>query len=155
MSMKDIFNFFLPASATFSDDPRDLVHQFGDMVSALLYSTVFFPEFVEVDDSILLKDNIPDVEAEFRRGALESQSPLAVREAAFNSIEVVYLFMNRDVSLDESEYSEIVEIKLAQIIADAWADRLKRLYPARVFRVSVITPEESGSVYSVEFYEVR
>jgi hypothetical protein len=155
MSLEDILPFFSPESATFSEEPRDIIHQIGDMASALLYSTIFFPEFIEVDDSILLKDNISDAEASFRHGAVESQSPLAVREASYNSIEVAYLFSTRGVSLDESEDSDTPEIKRAHIIADAWADRLKRLYPSRVFKVSVLTPEESGSVYSVEFYEVR
>jgi hypothetical protein len=155
MSMRDIFPFFLAESATFSDEPRDILNQFGDMVSALLYSTIFFPEFVEVNGSVFLKDNAPDAEEPLHNDRLT----LAEVEASYNSIEVAYLFSNIHVALGlsyETTYdAEAVEIKLAHIIADAWADRLKRLYPSRVFKVSVLTPEESGSVYSVAFYEIR
>jgi hypothetical protein len=151
MSMKHILPFFLPKTATFSDDPRDIINQFGDMVSALLYSTIFFPEFVEVSGSVFLKDRAPGADE-----SLESDHlTIAEVEASYNSIEVVYLFTNRNILLNEADYSEAAEIKLAGIIADAWADRLKRLYPSRVFKVSVLTPEESGSDYSVEFYEIR
>ncbi len=99
-------------------------------------------EFCHVDDKISFS-------------SFYDRLTLAEVEASYNSIEVAYLFMNRNVYLNESEDSDIPEIKLAHIIADAWADRLKRLYPARVFKVPVLTPEESGSVHSVEFYEIR
>jgi hypothetical protein len=151
MSIEDILPFFLPESATFSDDPRDILNQFGDMVSALLYSTIFFPEFVEVNGSVFLKDNAPDAEDSLHGDRLT----LAEVEASYNSIEVAYLFGYHHFSLDDFEIADTPEIKLAHIIADAWADRLKRLYPSRAFKVSVLTPEESGSVYSVEFYEIR
>jgi hypothetical protein len=151
MSIEDVLPFFLPESATFSEEPRDIIHQIGDMASALLYSTIFFPEFVEVNGSVFLRDNAPDVEEPLHSDRLT----LAEVEASYNSIEVAYLFGYRHISLDEAEIPDTPEIKLAGIIADAWSDRLKRFYPSRVFKVSVLTPEQSGSVHSVEFYEVR
>jgi hypothetical protein len=150
-----ILPYFLPEDATFSESAQDLVHQYGDMVSALLYSTVFFPEFVEVEDSVLLKTDVPDFENQFRSGKLEAQMTLAALEASFNSIEVAYLFSNRRSSIDDSDCSEAIEHKLAKIIADSWRLRLKDLYPSRVFSVSVLTAEESESVISVEFFEIR
>jgi hypothetical protein len=155
MSRNYILEKFSPEDATFLDDPCDIVHQFGDMVSALLYSTIFFPEFIEVEDSILLKDNITNVEESFRRGKIDSKSTVAEREASYNSIEVAYLFANVEVSLNEADDSEAPEMKLAIIIADAWRDKLRRHYPSRVFSVSVLSAEESGSVISVEFFEIR
>jgi hypothetical protein len=158
-----ILEKFSPEDATFLDDPCDIVHQFGDMVSALLYSTIFFPDFIEVDDSILLRDNFIDAdgscrrakEESFRSGKIETNRTVAEREASHNSIEVAYLFANREVSLNEADDSEAPEMKLAVIIADAWRDKLRRHYPSRTFSVSVLSAEESGSVISVEFFEIR
>ena len=155
MDQSFILSYFLPEDATFSEDPKDLVHQYGDMISALLYSTIFFPEFIEVDGSILLKNNVSDVETRFRSGGAELNLSLAESEASFNSIEVAYLFSNRRSAIDDTDCSDAIEQKLAKIIADAWRCRLEDLYPSRIFSVSVLTPEESGSVYSVEFYELR
>jgi hypothetical protein len=126
----------------------------GKPHSALLYSTIFFPEFIEVDGSILLKNNVPDVETRFRSGGAESNLSLAESEASFNSVEVGYIFSTRPISSFDTDTSAL-EQKLAKIIADAWRCRLKDLYPSRIFSVSVLTPEQSGSVYSVEFYELR
>jgi hypothetical protein len=124
------------------------------MISALLYSTIFFPEFVEVDDSILLKNNVDDVENRFRSARIASDLSLADSEASFNSIEVGYIFSTRPISDYDTDTSPL-EQKLAEIIAYSWRLKLKDLYPSRVFSVSVLTPEESGSVISVEFFEIR
>ena len=154
MELSHILPYFSHEYATFSQRPEDLIYQCGDMVSALLYSTIFFPEFIEVDGSILLKNNVPDVETRFRSGGAESNLSLAESEASFNSVEVGYIFSTRPISSFDTDTSAL-EQKLAKIIADAWRCRLKDLYPTRIFSVSVLTPEESGSVYSVEFYELR
>jgi hypothetical protein len=124
------------------------------MVSALLYSTIFFPDFIEVDGSIILRDNVHDAENQFRSGKAEAQMTLAALEAAFNSVEVGYIFSTRPISDSDTDTSPL-ERKLAEIIAYSWKLKLKDLYPSRVFSVSVLTAEESGSVISVEFFEIR
>ncbi len=43
MAMSDILPYFRQYDATFSTSPDDLIFQHGDMVSALLYSMIFFP----------------------------------------------------------------------------------------------------------------
>jgi hypothetical protein len=150
MKTPDIARYFVEDDATFTIATTDILNQYGDMRYALLYSTIFFPEFIEVDGSILLKLDEDDNRAKlFSPGKEESTMTLAQREASFNSEEVAYLFRRDHISGDA------IEIKLAHIIADAWRDRLGRLYPSRTFSVSVLDPSESGSVYSVEFFEVR
>ncbi len=79
---------------------------------------------------------------------------LAALEAAFNSVEVGYIFSTRPISDSDTDTSPL-ERKLAEIIAYSWKLKLKDLYPSRVFSVSVLTAEESGSVISVEFFEIR
>jgi hypothetical protein len=114
-----ILPYFSQDDATFSEDPEDLVHQYGDMVSALLYSTIFFPEFIEVEGSVILKGNVHGAENQFRSRKIETKMSLAEFEAAFNSIEVAYLFSNRRISTTNSAYSDATEQKLAKIIADS------------------------------------
>jgi len=151
MKTPDIARYFVDDDATFTIAATDLLGQYGDMRYALLYSKIFFPEFVEVDGSIFLKVDEDDKRAElFSVRRKTSTMPLAQSEASFNSEEVGYLFRR-----DHQISSDAIEIKLAHIIADAWRDRLSRLYPSRTFSVSVLDPDESGSVYSVEFFEVR
>jgi hypothetical protein len=154
LDLSFILPYFSHEDATFSDSPQDLIFQCGDMVSALLYSTIFFPEFIEVDGSILLKENVPDVENKFRSRRVDSTLSLAESEASYNSIEVAYAFSTRPIADYDTDTSPL-EQNLAEIIAYSWRLRLKDLYPSRVFSVSVLTAEESGSVISVEFFEIR
>lgn len=147
--MSNIAHYFSQDDASFSVPPRDLLSQYGDAISALLYSSIFFPEFTEVDGSILLKDNIDKAEERFLAARGESKLSLPALEASFNTVEVAYLFRRDNVT------SDFIEIKLAKIISDAWQERLIQLYPSRVFSVSVLDPETSGSVYAVQFFEVR
>ena len=79
---------FLSATATFTVEPHDIIHQFGDPVSALLYSTLFHPELIEVDDSVLLLNNIHQAADRFRAARRSGQLSLAALEASFNTIEV-------------------------------------------------------------------
>ncbi len=154
MDLSHVLPYFSHEDATFSESPQDLIFQCGDMVSALLYSTIFFPDFIEVDGSIILRDNVHDAENQFRSGKAEAQMTLAALEAAFNSVEVGYIFSTRPISDSDTDTSPL-ERKLAEIIAYSWKLKLKDLYPSRVFSVSVLTAEESGSVISVEFFEIR
>ncbi len=150
MKSPDIARYFSEDDATFTIPTSDILSQYGDARYALLYSTIFFPEFIEVDGSIFLKENVTDDTAErFSAAKKEATLSISSMEASFNTMEVIYMFRRDNISGDA------IEIKLAQIISDAWRDRLRRLYPTRVFSVSVLDPGQSGSVYSVQFFEVR
>ena len=138
---------FRAIEGTVQHVPDDFLHEFGDVVSALMYSRVFMPDFVEVDGSILLGLYFPDRAQEFRAAKAKGRS-LAAVEASFNSIEVPYLFSNRD-STDEED------TLLANKIEEAWRARLKCLYPKREFVVATLSPEKTGSVVGVQFYEIR
>jgi hypothetical protein len=113
-----------------------------------LYYTLFFPEFIEIDGSILLKENIDDVAQRFQVAKLESMLSLARLEASFNLVEVAYLFRS------EGDLEEFVEINSCHLLKGSWSLQLRYQYPRRVFAVSTVSPEDSGSAYCVEFFEV-
>jgi hypothetical protein len=140
---------YVSKDAAFTAPVRDILVQCGHATDALLYYTLFFPEFIEIDGSILLKENIDDVTQRFQVAKLKSKLSLAGLEASFNLVEVAYLFRS-DNDLDES-----VEIKLCHLLKESWSLKLRYEYPHRVFSVSVVSPEDSGSVYCVQFFEVR
>lgn len=130
-------------------DPADFLHEFGDVVSALMYSALFVPQFIEVEDSILLDCFGPsDAKQGFLDAKKESKISLPELESNFNWVEVPYLFSNHDSTDDEVNL-------LAGKIVEAWRGRLKALYPNRTFVVSTIPPEETGSVIGVQFFQLR
>jgi len=124
------------------------MHEFGDVVSALLYSVLFVPDFIEVEHSVLLTFGREDQAQKFVKAKNNTKMTLSALESSFNFVEVPYLFSNRDSTDDEDKL-------LSETIAEAWRGRLKTLYPTRVFVVSPIGPEITGSVVGVHFFELR
>ncbi len=125
----DIAQYFLQEDATFTVPSRDLLMQYGDIRFALLYSTIFSPDFIEVEGSILVKDNTDDMEGRFSTAKKDTTMTLAALEASFNFVEIGYIFRTDDGITDDA-----IEAKLAHIMQDAWSDKLKRLYPSRIFQ---------------------
>ena len=144
-----IADYFSLDRSEFLEDRQDVLFQVGDLVEILLYGSIFVPDLLEVEGSVILKNNIHDAERKFSEGRKKLDWPLEKRETSFNLVEVVYIFAS------DTTYSEGAEIKLTNLIAEAWRGRLKLLYPSRTFQVNVLTPEEVRSIWGLEFYEVR
>jgi hypothetical protein len=137
---------YQPIEGSVAHEVQDYVHEFGDPTSALLYGTLFVPEFTEVDGSVLLAAH--GREREFRDAKAQRNMPLSELEASFNYVEVPYLFLN-------GACSDAEELLLAKMIAKAWRAQLLMLYPNRMFDILVRLPEETGHVAEVRFSEVR
>ena len=107
----DIAQYFLQEDATFTVPSRDLLMQYGDIRFALLYSTIFSPDFIEVEGSILVKDNTDDMEGRFSTAKKDTTMTLAALEASFNFVEIGYIFRTDDGITDDA-----IEAKLAHIM---------------------------------------
>ena len=133
-------------------DLDDFVHLHGTPVQALLYSVLFLPELVILDDSVLLAWNVAGEEAESRfRAALRDPSRTRVEvEASFNLIEVGYLFSPPSrVTTDDEDFL------LANLLCLSWKGWLKTCFPERSYAVDVLSCEMTGSTAGVQFYQVR
>ena len=129
----------------------DFLHAEGSPAHALLYSRLFWPEFVEIDEMVLLKESVED-EADRDRlaGATKRYSgDRRKTEESFNLVEVPCLFGKRLLETDEKEAQW-----LADRLAAMWRCRLKELYPSRRFSVEVIPPEETGGEVGIVFYQI-
>lgn len=131
-------------------DVDDFLYSYGVCIDALLYSSLFTPELIEIDSSVLLKSRVSNKEAieEFRKSNKEGKSDLSQIESNFNWIEVGSIFANRESSEEE-------DVLLATKIRDAWEAWLRYLYPNRRFIVRIIPPEETGETIGVGFHEDR
>ncbi len=147
MPLPDLLTL-ISEDASFTEDTVQLVRNYCTMSTALLHATIFFPEFIEVDGSILLNVDDRGDPSRFIAAKATREITLAELEGNFNWIEPVNLF-------SDTAGSETMQIKLAHIIADAWRARLGQLYPARTFDVYVIDPDTTGYCWGVGFHEVR
>jgi hypothetical protein len=130
----------------------DLLHSEGSPLDALLYSRLFWPEFVEYDAMVFLKETIEDASdvARLREALAGYSNDRSQTEKSFNFIDVGDLFGplagETDAELDES---------LAHRLRDMWQARLVALFPNRSFTVQVVPPEDSGGSVGLIFWQNR
>ena len=129
--------------------PDDYLHAFGKERDALLYWSLFFPELVEVENSIFLKRMVTN-EDELKEEIISSQRSILDIETSYNFVEVGYLFGCGDSNISDAE-----ELLLAKKIRLGWDAWLKVKYPNKVFCVEVLGPGQTGSTAGVQFYEQR
>jgi hypothetical protein len=130
------------------DDAETVMYRRGTVEGALLYASLFVPDLIEIDGSVVLKLQLKYPDEQFREAKMKTALPLEEFEASYNWIELPFLF-------DHSEASDDQDRVLAEVVAEAWRGRLKLLFPERKFVVELILPEVTGSVLGVGFREVR
>jgi hypothetical protein len=124
----------------------DFVGALGSVGNALLYSRLFWPEFVEVDGMVFIKDYVDDlggadVIRKMRDDIGEGQSI----EKNINNFDVNLNFPNHP-----EENAEGDDLLLAKQLAKMWSMRLQHLYTRRRFRVEVNGDNGSPCVSFVE-----
>ncbi len=147
---KEDYKKSYPDSDMANFDIMDFIHAFGSSLYALMYSRIFWPEFVIIDDMFFLKETIQDEHDRTRlKNALDAcKGNKQEIEESFNFIEIPYCF---SVSIPDTTDKE--DDILVRRIAEMWRARLAMVFPDRSFKVDIIEPEESGSVVSLTFYQ--
>jgi hypothetical protein len=141
-----------PGNGTEPWDRADYLHAFGNFRDALLYSTLFAPEFVEVEGCVLLKElgvqpegGWAEVAATIKRARETSTDALKRCVDSSNWVEVPYLVTDTSATSEEE-----IEVP-AEVIAQAWRARLRDCFPDRRFTVRIFDPAETGSVIGIGF----
>ena len=91
---------------------------------ALAYSTVFWPELVEVDGFVLLKEHY---DAEYFADVIATSSRENV-EARINTAYLQHLFTDNTEGTDESVWTA-----LGELLRDTWKARAEAVFPDREF----------------------
>lgn len=134
-----------------SFDVRDMIYAFGSPLTAIMYSRLFWPEFVEIDGMVFMEGTIED-EGDRRQLTLAFErcgKDRSLTERSFNLVEVPAHLFGRNAG----ETTEAEDFWFAQRLRDMWDARLKTLYPERRFVVEVLTPETTGGEVGIIFYQ--
>jgi len=134
------FNFF------------DFLHAHGSPLDALFYSRLFWPEFVEIDGMVFLKETIEDGDDKIRLGKTlkRYEGDKTKTEQSFNITEIPSLFGKKLAETTDEE-----DLVLAERLAEMWQHRLRVIYPNRKFIVQALSTEETGGEVGVNFYTER
>jgi hypothetical protein len=132
-------------------DIRDILHAFGSPLDALMYSTLFCPEFVEINGMVFLKGTIEDETDQQRLAETFEQcgKDYSATEQSFNLVEVPSDLFGRRAG----ETTEEEDHWLAERLAEMWCARLHLVYPQRKFVVEVLEPEDTGGEVGIIFYQ--
>jgi hypothetical protein len=127
----------------------DFISQHGSVLDALMYSRLFWLEFVEIDDMIFLKEVVEDeTDRKCLTEMLDSYS--GDKSLAEESLNLLYL---RDEIGDGDATDEQV-LALSERIESIWRARLLLAYPGRRFEVQVQFEDDKGDL-AVTFYRER
>jgi hypothetical protein len=129
----------------------DYVYAVGSPLQALMYSKLFWPEFIEVEDMVFLKDRIED---EDDRSAVlkvleQHEGNRRRTEQAFNLFEIPPDIFGKKMR----ETTEEEDCYLAEILVEMWQCRLQMLFPNRSFKLVSLTAEETGGEIGILFYQ--
>jgi hypothetical protein len=130
----------------------DFIHAEGLPLQALLFTRLFWPEFVEIDGMVFLKEIIEDDED--RRRLTDAfkryDGDRRKTEESFNFVEVPQLFGKRIGDLEDGDYRW-----LAERLAEMWRARLQLLFPDRRFLVDLIGTDDADEEVAILFYQLN
>jgi hypothetical protein len=134
------FNFF------------DFLHAYGSPLDALFYSRLFWPEFVEIDGMVFLKETIEDDDdkARLNEALKRYEGDKTKTEKSFNIAEIPSLFGKNLAETTDEE-----DLVLAERLAEMWEHRLRIIYPDRKFAVKILSAEETGGEIGISFSTER
>lgn len=129
----------------------DFVGAFGSPFEALAYSRLFWPDFVEINDMVFLKETIEnDDDRERLRKAHERYGgDRRMTEESFNLVEVPSTLFGPRLG----ETTEVEDRWLAERLVEMWRARLHALFPDKRFTVRLVDPEESGGEVGIVFHQ--
>jgi hypothetical protein len=147
-SLLDILRQRLPDQDTSGFTLADFVYAAGSPIDALLYSRLFWPELLEVDGAVLLRDGVEDEDDLARvRASVRERGPVET-ERRFNLRELSDLFGKGLAEIDD-DHAEILLARLAEM----WRGRLQQQFPGRPFTVEVLTADETGGDIGICFHQ--
>lgn len=122
----------------------------GNFELAFAFAKLFWPEFIKVDNYILLKEKYEPEHFKMWKQELNNE-PHHI-EALINHIHIYDLFLNTDNSTNH--LPPLLLTQLGQIITHLWKLALKESFPDRKFEV-IFTNEPEDYGPTVTFYQKK
>lgn len=116
----------------------DFIHRFGSPLEVLLYSMLVWPDFVEIEGMVFLKDWVEDEDdvKRIKNVLLKNRGDKSETEKSFNNFELASFFGPKSGDIENKGYLE-----LAKVLKDSWSAKLQRDFPGKIYRVEVIEPK--------------
>jgi hypothetical protein len=120
----------------------------GGLTLAIAFGRLFWPELIEVDGCVLIRDHYRRPNFELWRDHFSGD--IAEIEKMINHIDLEDLYHAAGDNLDEATADKVLS-ELAQIISQTWAAALRERFPDRRFSVGLF-PGDDFDYPSVWFH---
>ena len=146
----------LPAARRWTADHPDIlflpvrmaVHSRG-LTAAVAFGRLFWPELIEVDGCVLIKDHYQPASFEYLRSHFSGE--VQEIEKMINRIDLEDLYMVSE-DLDEATADKVLT-ELAWIVSHTWSAALQEHFPDRKFNVGLF-PGDDFDYPSIWFHSV-
>ncbi len=127
----------------------DFLGPFGSILEALMYSKLFWPEFVEYRGLVLRAECVEDDDDRRRIDqTLEShEGEISSSERDFNALEIPSGVFGKRMA----ESTDAEDRALAGLLKRMWSFRLEEAFPQQGFVVEIMEPSETGGEIAVTF----
>ncbi|MCP4268814.1 MAG: hypothetical protein GY777_25080 [Candidatus Brocadiaceae bacterium] len=145
------YRFLFKEKDTQKFNSMDFIHRFTSPILAILFSELFWPDFVEIDNMVFLENTFEDGSdlKRFNDAVKKYEGDRKKTEISFNTIEIPSLFGAHMGDTTDDE-----DLILARTIKSMWKARLADKFPNKKFLVEVIDSEKTGGEIAVIFHQV-
>jgi hypothetical protein len=129
---------------------EDFLAAFGSPVDAMMYVSLFWPEFIPFEGMVFRKGTVEDEDdrRRIREELSRSGGDKLGTEESFNLVEVPCGIFSRGAAESSAEVDRV----LVEKIVEMWKCRLALEFPEKEFIVQAILPEENAGEWGVTFY---
>lgn len=132
----------------------DFTFRYGSVLEALMFSHLFWPDFVEFEGMVFFKEIREGAGFSERvKGALNKfAGNRSAVERSFNLREVTTQLLGKDLKETTDEQIDWLEQRLVEM----WTARLSNAYPEKRFAVEIVVldPHDPESDTGITFYHV-
>ena len=129
--------------------PVRMAVQSGGLTLAAAFGRLFWPDLIEVDGCVIIKDHYQPASFEYWRNHFSGDTPEI--EKMINRIDLEDLYMVSE-DLDEATADRVLT-ELAWIASKTWSAALQESFPGRKFNVGLF-PGDDFDYPSVWFHSV-
>jgi hypothetical protein len=154
-SILPVFQWFKQADGNEKLTLWNYISMRADSDLAVAFSKLFWPDFIEVDDCILLAEHYSPKSYEYWKTQLHADR-LSI-EQTLNDVRMPEFFMTSDSILDKhgNERSrEVLQEFLGNVLATCWKSALHYVFPTKMFIVEYI-PTALHNGPRICFYQIE
>jgi hypothetical protein len=146
----DYLKNFHAAADTRNFNVLDFISAFGDPLHALAYSKLFWPDFIEFEGMVFLKEQVEDDEDRSKiRAAIAKYPTRKEVEQSFNQFMIPDTFFGAGLGTTNDNEN----LWLAERMVEMWQSRLAKLFPDRTLIVELELPEHSQEGPTIVVYQ--